>query len=234
LKVLFYPNQGEEAMKKWTVLFGVFVILVLVFAINCKSPASSEAASPFMAADSGSGSSSSSNTGSGGGSSGDTTTTLGSLTIMLKDKPVADADQVLVTISSISVHNADTDEFVEIPFASREYDLYRLKDNPAILKVATLEPGNYNQVRVEVTDGRIVFLEDTGELEPVEMSYDMKIPSGKIKIPVHFSIQEGGMTHILLDFDAGESIKVTKRGNKDSYILRPVIKVVDVIYPEDV
>lgn len=224
-------------MKKWGILFGVFVFMVLVFAISCKSPATSENPSPVVAAESES--DSSANTGSsggssgGGGSSGETTTTLGSLTLMMKDKPVADADQVWVTISSISVHNADTGEFVEIPFAPRELDLYRFKETPAILKVASLEAGKYNQVRVEVTDGRIVFLEDTGGEEPEEFSYPMKIPSGKIKIPVHFYIQEGGMTHILLDFDAGESIKVTKRGNKDSYILRPVIKVVEVKYPED-
>jgi len=35
---------------------------------------------------------------------------------------------------------------------------------------------------------------------------------------------------ILLDFDAEDSIKVTKQGKKDSYKLRPVIKVVSVSY----
>ena len=222
-------------MKKWGILFGVFVILVLVFAINCKSPASSQAAEPFIAADAGSnsGSSSGNTAGSGGGSegtSGETATTLGSLIIKMKDKPVTDADQVWVTISSIQVHFADEDEFIELPYDEFDYDLLVLKDQPAILNVAFLEAGHYNQIRVVVTDGWIVFLEDDGQggLDPA--IYDLKIPSGKIKIPVQFHIEAGGTTELVLDFDAEDSIKLTKRGNKDSYIMRPVIKVVGVSY----
>ena len=92
-------------MKKWGFLFVIFVFMVFVFAINCKSPATSEAADPFIAADAGSDSNVNADTGENGGNegnSGDTTTALGSLTIMMKDKPVT-ADQVWVTISNIVV-----------------------------------------------------------------------------------------------------------------------------------
>jgi len=225
-------KEGEEEMKKWGILVSVFVCLILFFAVNCKSPATSEAASPFIAADSGSNSDSGSTTGSGGGeeSSGDNTTTLGSLIIKMKDKPVKDADQVWVTISSIKVHFADEDEFIEIFKGELDYDLLVLKNQPATLNVTSLEAGHYNQIRVDVVEGSIVFLEDDGQGGFVEAPYDLKIPSGKIKVPVQFYIQADGTTEIVLDFDAEESIKVTKRGNKDSYILSPVIKAVNVSY----
>jgi hypothetical protein len=200
--------KGEEAMKKFVILFGVFVCLILFFTVTCNY------------------------TGSGGGSgdsSGGTTTTLGTLIIKMKDKPVADADEVWVTINSIVVHKADTDEFIQIYDEPFPYDLYVLKDNPAVLDVSTLESGPYNQIRVEVSEGRIVFYQEDGIGDPDE--YDLKIPSGEIKIPVHFEIAEGGTTEILLDFDAQESIKLKKRGNKDSYIMTPVIKVLSVGYP---
>jgi len=226
-------KEGEEEMKKWGILVSVFVCLILFFAVNCKSPATSEAASPFIAADSGSNSDSGSTTGSGGGGdSSDETTTFGTLVLKMKDKPVEDADQVWVTISSIKVHNADDDEFVELFNGSFYYDLMVLKIQEATLNVAKLKVGHYNQIRVAVTAGHIVFLEDNGEGGFNKEKYDFKIPSSEIKIPVQFQIEAGSKTIMVLDFDAGESIKVTKRGNKDSYILHPVIKVVSVDFQD--
>jgi hypothetical protein len=219
-------------MKKWGIFFGIFVCLVLFFAINCKSPATSEAASPFVAAESNSTSDTGSTTGSGGGgdSSGDTTTTVGSLKIMLKDKPVEDAEHVCVTISNIVVHMADPDEFIEISNGEKTFDLLLLKNNPGILNVTQLEVGHYNQIRMDVVSGSIVFHEDDGQGGFNIATYDLKISSNEIKIPVQFYIEENDTTKIILDFDAEKSIKVTQQGKKDSYKLRPVIKVVGVSY----
>jgi hypothetical protein len=233
--VLSWPRRGEEAMKKWAILLSIFVCLVLILAINCKSPASSEAASPFIAADaeSNSGSNSGNNAGSGGGSdgtSGDAATSLGSFIIKMKDKPVTDADQVWVKISNIVVHMADPDEFIEVSDVEQNFDLLELKNNPVPIVSADLEAGHYNQIRMDVVEGSIVFLEDDGQGGLVEVPYDLKIPSNEIKIPVQFYIEAGGETQIILDFDAEESIKVTQQGKKDSYKLRPVIRIVGVSY----
>ena len=256
-------------MKKWGIFFGIFVCLVLFFAINCKSPATSEAAEPFVAAESESNSTSNTGSGGGGESSEETTTTLGSLTIKMKDKPVTDADQVWVKISNIVVHMADPDEFIEVsdveqdfdllelknnpvPIVSadleaghynqirmdvvevysglQDFDLLELKNNPVPIATATLEAGHYNQIRMDVVDGSIVFLEDDGLGDFDEVPYDLKIPSNEIKIPVQFYIEASGEAEIILDFDAEKSIKVTQQGKKDSYKLRPVIKVVGVSY----
>ncbi len=219
-------------MKKWGILISVFVWLVLFFAINCKSPATSEAASPFIAAESGSSSDTGSTTDSGGGgdSSGETTTTFGSLIIKMKDQPVEDAEHVWVTISNIVVHMADPDEFIEISNEEKEFDLLLLKNNPGILNVTQLEVGHYNQIRADVVEGSIVFHEDDEQGGFKIATYDLKIPSNEIKVSVQFYIEENGTTEIILDFDAEKSIKVTKQGKKDSYKLRPVIKVVGVSY----
>jgi hypothetical protein len=171
--------------------------------------------------------------GAGGGSdgsAGESTTVQGSLVIKMKDKPVTDADQVWVTISNILVHMADPDEFIEVSNVEQEFDLLELKNNPVPIATYTLDAGHYNQIRMNVVEGNIVFLEDDGNGGLVEVSYDLKIPSNKIKIPVQFHIEESGETQIILDFDAEKSIKITKQGKKDTYILRPVIKVVGVRY----
>ena len=217
-------------MKKWGIFFGIFVCLVLFFAINCKSPATSEAAEPFVAAESESNSTSNTGSGGGGESSEETTTTLGSLTIKMKDKPVTDADQVWVKISNIVVHMADPDEFIEVSDVEQDFDLLELKNNPVPIVSADLEAGHYNQIRMDVVEGSIVFLEDDRIGGLVEVPYDLKIPSNEIKIPVQFYIEASGETQIILDFDAEKSIKVTQQGKKDSFMLRPVIKVVGVSY----
>jgi hypothetical protein len=148
----------------------------------------------------------------------------------MKDKPVADADQVWVTISNIVVHQADPGQFIAIPDFEEKYDLLELKNNPVPIVTAELEAGYYNQIRMDVVEGSIVFLEDDGQGLLVEVPYDLKIPSSEIKIPVEFNIEASGETQLILDFDAEESIHVTQQGNKDSYKLRPVIKVVGVSY----
>jgi hypothetical protein len=53
----------------------------------------------------------------------------------------------------------------------------------------------------------------------------MKIPSNEIKIPVQLKLEENGRTEVVLDFDAEKSIQFHKKGKKNSYTLRPVIKV---------
>jgi hypothetical protein len=217
-------------MKKWGILFSIFVCLVLIFAINCKSPATSEAASPFIAAEKETDAGSNSGSGEAGESSGGTTTAFGSLKVMLKDKPVDDAEHVWVTISNLVVHMADPDEFIEISNEEQKFDLLWLRDNTAVLDVSTLEVGHYNQIRADVVEGSIVFLEDDGRGGFEEKTYDLKIPSGEIKVPVQFYIQENGTTEVVLDFDAEKSVKITKQGKQDIYKLRPVVNAVSVSY----
>ncbi|UCE40584.1 MAG: DUF4382 domain-containing protein [Candidatus Aminicenantes bacterium] len=204
-------------MKKWGILFGIFVCLVLIFAVNCKSPASSEAALPFTGPETESGSSS--NTSS-------TTTNLGSLVIKLKDNPVEEAAEILVTIDKIRVHKASPENFIivleeELP----PVNLLALQDTPLTIVDGELGAGHYNQIRMRVVAGTIVFMEDE---KPI--GYEMKIPSNEIKIPVQFKIEENATLQIILDFDAIESIKVSKQGKgkkegEDTYTMRPVIKV---------
>jgi hypothetical protein len=126
---------------------------------------------------------------------------------------------------------ADPDEFIVVSDVEQEFDLLDLKDNPVPIATASLEAGYYNQIRMDVIEGWIIFLEDDGQGGFVELPpNDLKIPSNEIKIPVQFYIEAGGETELLLDFDAEESIHVTKQGKKDSYKLRPVIKVEGVSY----
>jgi len=77
-----------------------------------------------------------------------------------------------------------------------------------------------------ILEGKVVL--NTGE------EFELKIPSKKIKIPVKFTIEEGMLTKVIIGFDASNSIKITETGEGNiKYILRPVIKPLEVIGPEE-
>lgn len=204
-------------MKK-EISFVICFLLIIGFAYYCKSPTSSEASLPASASESDSGETTKSGTGSSAG------TSVGTLQLILKDKPVEDAVEIWVTIDRIRVHKASPENFIvvleeELP----PVNLLALQDTPLTIVDGELGAGHYNQIRMRVVAGTIVFVEDE---EPIVM----KIPSNEIKIPVQFKIEESDTLQIILDFDAMESIKVTKQGKgkkegEDTYTMRPVIKV---------
>jgi len=125
-----------------------------------------------------------------------------------------------VTVSQVKIHKADPDSFIVIADTEQEFDLLELKNNPAPIASVTLEAGAYNQIRMPVVSGKIVF-----EKDGVDVEYPLEVPSDEIKIPIQLEVAAGGTVEILLDFNAEKSIKITQKGKKDVYWLRPVIIV---------
>jgi len=194
-------------MKKQNICLAVFFILIMLFWNSCSSPATSDKTTASLATDS----SSNSNT---------SPATTGKLALVLKDTPIDNAKNIWVTVSQIKVHMASPDNFIVVSNLEQKFDLLYLKNNPTPIAQATLEAGHYNQIRMPVVSGSIVFVEDGKDVE-----FPLDVPSDEIKIPVQFEITAGGNIEIILDFDAEKSIHVVKKGKSDTYLLRPVIKV---------
>jgi len=203
-------------MKKRAISIAISFLLILFFTNYCKSPASSDAPLPFSASKSDSNSTKSSNSSVG--------TSGGLFKLILKDKPIEDAKEIWITINKIRIHKASKENFIVVSEEKQEFDLLVLKDSPQAIVEAELDAGHYNQIRMAVISGRLVFDEDD------EVGYELKVSSNEIKIPVQFEVEQDGKVQIILDFDAEKSIHVNKKGKKDSYSLRPVIKVVGVSY----
>ncbi len=49
------------------------------------------------------------------------------------------------------------------------------------------------------------------------------VPSGKVDIPVPFTVTAGTETGVTLDFDAASSVRANSTNGRNEYILRPVI-----------
>ena len=144
----------------------------------------------------------------------------GNFQLYLTDQPIDNAEEILVTISEISVQREE-EGFSTVWSGEKTYDLLKLRNKEEKIIDITLEEGTYTQIRLVVTEGQIVIASE---------SHEMTVPSSEVKIPFVFNIMEDGSTEIVLDFEAEHSIHVVNAGQSEQYILRPVIRVKSTSY----
>lgn len=209
-------------MKRFGFLVGLVCLVFLAWTVSCESPSSTGKPASSKVANNSQSNSSNDSSDKGAG------TAMGFLKLSIKDAPVDDALNIWVTISGIRAHRAcDDGEDCFTPLTLPEVpwtiDLLALKTTPLALPTATLEPGTYNQIRMDVIEGRIIF-----PLGPLE-GFPLVVPSDEIKCHLHFDLEAGETIQVLLDFDAKKSIHVIKKGKQDVYQLRPVVNVVEVV-----
>jgi hypothetical protein len=206
-------------MKKASLCIVLVCLGFLVWTMSCQSPSSSGDPASYKASNK---SQSNSNSSSGGA--------IGFIQLSIKDKPVDDAKNIFVTISNIRVHKACEDGencFTTISEEPLTIDLLALQTTPLELPTASLPTGAYNQIRMAVTSGQIVFASTDPE-NPDDVFYDLNVPSDEIKSHLHFDLEANETVRITLDFDAKNSIHVIKKGHNNVYQLRPVVNVVEV------
>ena len=103
--------------------------------------------------------------------------------------------------------------------------------NGQTVTIATDEipAGDYKKLRMYISEATLVTPDPDDETLEIRQRID--VPSGKVDIPVAFTVTGGEAVEVVLDFDAALSVQVneTQGGNKQ-YILRPVITPAGV-YP---
>lgn len=145
----------------------------------------------------------------------------GYLKLYLTDTPT-DFDEVNIVVSEIWIHAASDDtlaNWIMLDSTEATYDLLELRNGVlALMDSSQLPAGHYTQLRLKVTDGSNVVV--NGD------SFGLEIPSGYtsgIKLNHQFTIEEGRIYELTLDFDAEKSI--IQKGNGE-YQLKPVIRVI--------
>ena len=220
-------------------LLWILPLALISIAIACGG---SPVKSPTSATGLGDGSGSTPGSGATPGTGGTGSSGTGTLTVMIKDSPIAQPTAVLVTFSELSAHKSgdgtSEGDWVTVPFAASTLtcDLMRLTNAKDVLGSGTLPAGHYTQLRVTVTDVKIYF--ETATSGPAcaatmttdpspatEEAIPVDVPSGTLKLNREFNVPAAGLTTILLDFDAQKSIHQTGNGK---YKMTPVIAVVSV------
>jgi hypothetical protein len=156
----------------------------------------------------------------------ETNTAPGTLQVLLTDAP-GDYEAVMIDIREVRVHrssDADDEEsgWITISDERKKVDLLELTNgNKELLGEAELEPGTYSQIRL--------ILGDENELVINGTSHHLTTPSAQqsgLKLNVNAEIESNSTYTLLLDFDASRSI--VKAGNSGKYLLKPVIRTVNL------
>jgi hypothetical protein len=157
----------------------------------------------------------------------------GQVTVLLTDAPLdlSTVDAVNVTLNEILLFEREEDQAddegmaMKMPVSGGQGLTINLLDfqNGKTVTIASLEvpPGDYQKIRMDVASAELVFPDpDDPEGEIVEPVFN---PSGKVDVPVSFTVSGGEEVDVTLDFDAALSVQVNTTDGNHAYVLRPVI-----------
>jgi hypothetical protein len=137
---------------------------------------------------------------------------MGTLIVSVKDAPV-ELERLDLTIASIYVQGGNDESWTELQLIEdvpQPFNLLALKDISLELSQTQLPVGDYNKVRLEVSDAVATY--------PDQTTLDLKIPPGHIDIIAKFTISEYQQTKLLIDIQP-DTTAISHSGN-----FRPVIK----------
>jgi len=127
------------------------------------------------------------------------------------------ADNIFITLDSMKVKPKDGSP-KSISIESREIDLCTATDLTEVLADAQLTNGIYNYMEFRIKSGRVVV---------GGVSYDLIIPSSRVRFFGSFEIKDGYSTEISIRFFNTLNLKVKEKGkNKTTvYTLLPIVKI---------
>lgn len=142
----------------------------------------------------------------------------GTLIIKLTDAP-ANITHLNVTITSVSIHRVEDDVWESLTFvggvSNVSLDLLELENVTRDLSETDIPSGNYTKIRLGIGEANVTYAE--GDCDQV------RVPSGKIDVKVHFEIESGEVRILLIDMRV-DWVAISNSGN-----LRPVLKATPTI-----
>ncbi len=137
--------------------------------------------------------------------------------LRLTDDPV-DADQVNVDIQQVYIFGQNEKDSIPLGANAGVYDLLQLQNGvDTLLASMSVNIDTVKQIRLVLGGDNTVMVDS--------VLHEMKTPSAQqsgLKIKVDLILSELDSIDVLLDFDAGESVKELGNGG---YLLKPVLRV---------
>ena len=139
---------------------------------------------------------------------------IGTIQIFVTDPPAPNVANVWVEVSKIEVHRAagPDSEWITIVDQPVTFDLLKIAEVQKFLGSQKVDAGTYTQLRMYITEAWIIDLD--GE------EHDAFVPSERLKFVRPFTIEDGEIKGLVLDFDGDRSLNVTGAGQ---YVLKPVV-----------
>ncbi len=163
---------------------------------------------------------------------------MGTVVVKLTDAPFPYdmVEEANITIDWIKLHRVDSvDVERDSVFVMMEKDttlnLLDLSNGiTAVMSEMEIPAGNYNEIRLHVTEASVKVVDDT-------TTYRLKIPSAgasglKVKIRPWLVVEDGVESQVLLDFDVNRSFKIigNPHGKKEikGFMFKPVVRAVNL------
>lgn len=146
----------------------------------------------------------------------------GAVKVFLTDAATDSFNQILVTITGVTLIGADGSEHV-ISSNTTTVDLMNLTDFSQFLAQSNIAAGSYEKIRLDVSG---IVLNQVDENGNIVNSQTVTVPSGKIDLNPRQTIDvaDGGELTVEMDFDAHDSFKLAQTGS-GKVIFRPVVFV---------
>lgn len=136
------------------------------------------------------------------------------LVIKVKDAP-ARLDELFLQIDGVRVHKAGEGEGIWIDVkvvATSPFDLMKLTEVATVLATEELPVGSYTEIRLHVTEANAT-------IDGVsDIPLAIKPQTGWFMVKIHFTLEELGVTTIVMDIDVNETPIVNAK------ILSPAVK----------
>ena len=141
--------------------------------------------------------------------------TVGTIDVRVTDQANGEITAIVITATDLRVNQAsgETDgAWLTVVEGEHTFDLLQVVGKEQSLGLSELEPGTYNQIRMDIQG--VVITRDGVEVEG-------EVPSSVLRIVRPFEVVAGETTVLTFDFDADRS--VVAAGNR--LILKPVVKL---------
>jgi len=143
-------------------------------------------------------------------------TEAGIIEIRATDAPPTGVSSIVVSVDNIQVHKsgAAEDSWITVVDSEKTFDLVEIQGAEVFLGDADVEPGQYTQIRLDVTAVTVT-------LEGTEIPAEL--PGEKLKVVRNWEVIAGETTILTLDFEADKFVVITGEGRAQ---VKPVLKLV--------
>lgn len=138
--------------------------------------------------------------------------------ILFADNDIDGVEEVNVFFTELRIKRSgeSVERAVPIVLSENPQDLLVLVDQAVPLAAASVEPGSYDLIRIELDPERSNVVEVGGATKP------LRIPSPQVHNLGEFPVNEDGSTTVVLTFDADKSLSKLDNGD---WLMTPVITV---------
>lgn len=140
---------------------------------------------------------------------------VGTVDVRVTDQANGEITAIVITANNLRANKSsqeDDNGWIPVIEGEHTFDLLQVVGKEASLGIGTLEPGTYNQVRMDIVS--VVITRDGVDIEG-------EVPSSVLRIVRPFDVIAGETTILTFDFNADRS--VVSAGQR--LLLRPVVKL---------